>query len=105
MTDYRKRIEQLTDYLAKTDERIAAYEAAAASTDQPLSKHFSEKLELARTERGKLHEHIQKLRVDDATHWTTFEPVAGGLLHGLLTACDEIGGRIDSALNEITPGK
>lgn len=101
VAEHRERIEQLTDYLERTNRRIADYETAAQSTDRPVSEHFAEKLSLARSERDKLSEHIQRLRIDDATHWNSFDPIGGGLLHGLLDACDELGGRIDTTLREM----
>ena len=101
MQDYRKRIEKLTGYLAAVDRRLAEHEAAAAKTTQPLSRHFTEKIEEARRERTRLAEHIRELSREDAAHWNTIEPVGGGLLHGLLTACDQIGERIEAALGHI----
>ena len=98
MTDYRKHIDTLTRRLAALDERIAAHEAAAASTDQPLSKHFAEKVEDEQREHARIIKHLKQLRVEDATHWNQADPVAAGLLQGLLETCDRVGARIDAAL-------
>jgi len=97
MTDRRKRIEELTRRLEHVQARLEAHESAAAAATRPLSPSFERKLADIQADYDRIVSHLRTLRAEDAAHWNRIDPVAGGLLQGLLAMCDTLGARLQAA--------